>query len=220
MSALIRNKWLSLSLLAIILPISILTTLKFSGLLVQPQPETITLKSANWTIERPSYHTTIGQKFKNEHLTDEIVAEISIHVQQYWEKGLTPPFGGRDGFSFEIGVNTTICQGSGVSLAIKCHITNGNSTVYISNQFLYSHNVSIFEIKQIGSNDSEACLKALILKSPNFIKAQCHWAFNDDDLQNHTLSVSLEVLYFNGVLYRKIVLPLNLSVISNTTVEG
>lgn len=216
-----NKKWLSLSLIAIVLPISLLTALKFGGVLVEPQqPETMTQYAVDWTMERPSYYTTIGHKFNNSYLTDEIDGEIGLYVQEYFENALTLPFGGRDGVAFGIDINTTILKGSGVSLAIKCHATNGNSTLYICDwdRQLHYSNVSIVEMKQIGGYD-EAYIKASILSSPSFIQDQCYWTFNTDAPENHTLNVSLEVLYFNGVSYQKVVLPLNLSVISKTTEE-
>lgn len=163
-----NKKWLSLSLIAIVLPISLLTALKFGGVLVEPQqPETMTQYAVDWTMERPSYYTTIGHKFNNSYLTDEIDGEIGLYVQEYFENALTLPFGGRDGVAFGIDINTTILKGSGVSLAIKCHATNGNSTLYICDwdRQLHYSNVSIVEMKQIGGYD-EAYIKASILSSP------------------------------------------------------
>jgi hypothetical protein len=78
MSALIRNKWLSLSLLAIILPISILTTLKFSGLLVQPQPETIMVDAVDWEMERPLYTVNMAENVKIIYADDVVSASLRL----------------------------------------------------------------------------------------------------------------------------------------------
>jgi len=214
-----RNKWLSISLLAIILPISTLAALKFSGILREPAPlETITQNAVNWAMERPSYHATIDHTVENEYVTNEIRVGMHVYVWTYYENALAPPYNGRDGICLGVGVNITILKGFGVYLVVKGLPTEGNSTLYISMQFSDLCNVSIVKMKQI-SDLEEAYLKAYILSLSSFAQMQCYWTFNNDALENQTITISFEVLYFDGTVYQKIVSPFNLSVFSGSTMR-
>lgn len=204
-----KGKLVSLTLVAIILPISLLATFKLTGILQEPQePETITQNTVYWSMEKPSALVTVGQEFKNEYSTDEISTEIGVHVQEYWENGSTLPFGGRDGVSFETSANISVHKGFGASLTIEFDVAEGNSDIYVGKHlFLQPYNVSI---DRIGSNYDEAYLEARIFGSPSSIQVQSHWAFNNDAPEDQTLNATLEVLYFNGISYRKVILPMQL----------
>lgn len=215
-----KHKWISLTILAIIIPTGLLTAFKLTGMLSEPQePETITLDPVSWTMERPStVDTNIGEKVENAYADSEVAVGIGANIAWYVEDpGPTVgPFYGQDGVIFVIYTDFSVFHGSGVSIVVKCHPTDDNATVYVGTELLAQYNVSVTGIKCFGNSASEAYVGTDILGSPCHLKAQAYWVFNDQNNENHQLDLAFEITYFNGTTYRRLVLPINLQMLIST----
>jgi hypothetical protein len=215
-----RNKWLSLSLLAIILPIGTLITLKFSGIIREPAPlETITVDPISWNMTRPSdSNFNIGEKVWNTYANDEAAIRIDAHIAAYEENPALDiwPFYGRDGFILAVYSNLSVFQGAGVSMVVRFTPADENGTMYVNTDSTIQSNASLTEISGFDINGNEAYYKAKVLNSPSCLVKQLYWAFNDPNNEDHRLDVVLEATYFENGIYKRIVLPIILQILIAT----
>ena len=215
MEGLEKRKWIAITLVAVILPVSLLTAFKLIGVIPEPQsPETITttLEPISWEMERPIYTVEIGEKIKSTYTTNETTIEIGIQVHAYREDASSSPFFGNDGVSFSVFVNAT--QGHILSSMIKYYPLDLNTTMLIdiSDWALTLRNATVTEMNIIGSNSSLAYLALKAPNSPCSIESLTHWVFDDKDVETHQLHAEIEVTCFNGNIYERIVTPIYLKV--------
>jgi hypothetical protein len=211
-----KRKWLAFTLAAVILPISLLTTFKLTGIIPEPvAPETTTVDAVSWNITRPlnpmGGFCNIGKTVENTYVNNEVNVKLRVVASAY-EHNPDPvigPFFGRDGVILAIYADFSIPKGFGVSLVIKYLPTDNNATIYVSNAHwaVIQENVTVTDIKWFGTDDSEAYTDARILNSPSHLETQSYWVFDDKNSMDHTLIVTLEATYFNGATYRRIALP-------------
>lgn len=91
------RKWLSVSLLAIILPISILASLKFSGILVEPQQlETTHTPPVGWNMTRPSDYISVDKWVENSYDDGKASVGLGVDVEDYTENKVGYPAHGND----------------------------------------------------------------------------------------------------------------------------
>jgi hypothetical protein len=224
MGALPKNKWLAASALAIILPLSLLTTFKFTGLIGEPQtPKTINQQPVIWNMTRPSSNImNIGARVENVYVNEGIAIGIYVNVAWYVENpdSTIGPYFGRDGICFVVDVNLSAQYGSYVSLAIRFRPIDANAIAYVDNDFIVKRDALVTDIEGIGVDTREAYIKAKILNFSSYLSAQVHWVFDDLNDENHAFNVILETVYYDGMTYQRIVLPVTLqTLISTTTVE-
>lgn len=208
-----KRKWIAFTLIAVILPISLLTTLKLTGVIPESQtPETITMETINWEMERLTYTVEIGEKIKNNYTADKTAIEMGVQIHAYREEASSSPFFGNDGISFSVFVNIT--QGHILSSMIKYYPLDLNTTVLIdiSDWALVLCNATVTEMNIVGTNSSEAYVAIKVPNSPCRIESLAHWIFSDKKVETHQLHIEVEVTYFNGSIYKKIVTPIHLKV--------
>jgi len=218
MGALTKRKWLSLSLLAVVLPVSFLITFRLIGVLPEPQnPETVTLEVVSWQMKRPSlHHLTVDERVENAYANDGVNTGVGIHIYEYFEDALTPPFSGRDGISLGTEINVTVLSGFPVSMVAHYHPTDEKATVYISKTFQEQRNITVTRMKQIGTKTTDAYIIAQFSSQSSYLKTEVYWVFDDQNSENHQLNVKLEVIYYNGTNYLKTVLPILLEMLIET----
>lgn len=205
-----KNKWLTVSALAIILPISLLATFKLTGIISEPQtPETITQTPIIWNMERPSGEIDINQIIENSYFGDNTLVNMSLNVYSYLEDASFSPYHGRDGIVF--GVNLFVKQGSAScsSLVVRCIPMDVNSAIIISmnDWAIESSNAVLRKVKQSGTHNNGAYIRAEPSSSTCSLNpALIYWVFEDEDTEKHQLNVTTEVVYFNGTAHKRIVI--------------
>jgi hypothetical protein len=204
-----KQKWISLTILAIIIPTGLLTAFKLTGIIPEAsEPKIITLEPASWTMEQPSKYTVIGDCIEKSYVNDETAIFFRIFVSSYHENSIDSPFEGRDGIIFRASVNESSMKGFVSSLIVKFQ-PDSNSTVFVSRYtFLEVTNITITEMREVGTYFNEAYLKASPSESSSYLKTQIYWVFMGDNNIEHKLDLKLEVIYFNGNEYRKIIAPI------------
>jgi len=215
-----KRKWVAITLAAVILPMSLLTTFKLTGIIPESQtPEIITVDAVNWNMTRslhPGGIYDIGETVENIYATNEVAVMLRVDVCSYVDDPdpVVGPYFGRDGVCFTLSANFSIPKGFGVSLVVKYLPADDNATVYVqtSNWAVIKENISVTGIKWFGTSENEAYTKAEILNSPCCLDTQAYWVFDDQNTIDHTLNVALEATYFNGTTYQKIVLPVALHI--------
>lgn len=211
------RKWIALSLMAVVLPISLLATLRITGILPEPPiPETITKETISWEWDRPSDDVAL---FRNEELrslyrTDVSSIDIGILHCDYNEQCGASPFNGRDGVSFHVYANASVIQGVIHSLKVIFRPRDSNSFIVVSNSHYAwpaKYNTTITSMKLWSDSTSPAHVKAKATGSPCGVEILTFWVFKDQELENHQLNVTLKANYYNGTANLEVNLPIQLN---------
>jgi len=205
----------SLILLSIIVPVSLLVSFRLSGILHEPPiiSETKTLETISWNLERPSTMITIGDELKNFYSDKEISSQCLVLIDRYddsWEYG--------ENEAIKMTVNITVA-------ALKGHI----ETVYITFYEDYEKSkINFFEFHQLPKLENlkvtdykewrEDSLKAFIelvgIDKPRSASfwMPVHWVLCSPQDQHHQMNITIELVYFNSTVYKKLVYPFRLEV--------
>jgi len=206
-----QRKWFAVAFAALILPISLLTTLKLTGIILEPQqPETTTLEHVTWRMERPLGDMEFDEKINVNYLFDDMLSmdvNVFIHVfSEAWG------FLDVDNLIFSLSLNLTSTQKHVSSIKITYEPITFNSTLFIGRNDceIEKLNVTIKEMRNTGEYEDRAYVAFNVLNVPCYLKTQCYWAFWNDNTKNyeHMLQIILEVVYFNGTVYKKAVVPI------------
>ncbi len=202
------RKWIAFSLLAVVLPVSLMVTLRLTGILPEPQtPETITIDEVEWEMERASEYVRIEETVENTYTNSAIRVNTSVSIHSYFENGLADPYWNRDGIAFRVNINATTLEGSITSIVVRFFPSDVNATIY-TGAFLRSYNNTITYIKHIGTNTDIASVEARVSRTPCFLAVPAHWVFTDQNLENHQLKVNIKITYSNEETYQTIVIPI------------
>jgi hypothetical protein len=209
-----KRKWLALSLVAVVIPISLLLTFRLTGILSEPlEPETIALEAVSWQMDRPKlnpYDTLhINEIIKNGYSGNYTSMEIGVHVWDYVEDWSWIPFEYRDGITFTVNVTATAAEGRVESVSLRCYVLDADASVEISTvEALKEYNVKVTKMRCYGTHPSAAYVEAEALGSSCGLFTQVWWIFDDENSEDHTLKATSEILYHNGTTYHKIVVPI------------
>jgi hypothetical protein len=203
-----RGKLISLMLVAIIIPMSLLATFKLAGILPEPaEPETVTLETISWEMERPSSITSIYEMVKSNYSDSAISIATVGEILFYHESSM--PYFGCDGA--ELDINVSVTRGAATLVSVEYHPMDADQFAYISDGSLelVLLNAKIKEMKQMGANESGAYLRAEIVSHPCLVSSHVFWGFTDGN-EAHGIEIAFKILYFNGSAYRQVILPMQL----------
>lgn len=205
----------SLLILSIVVPVSLLVTLRLTGILQEPPTlETITAESVSWRLDRPSMTVElVDERIENALNNDEASVGIGVQITSYRENSGSWPFDGRDGVTFRVHVNATMEPGFAASFAVGFRPINPNAFVFVRSDALVSHNATVNRMKRIGTSTSEPYILATVVDSPCYLSTQVHWVFYDQNLEEHQLRVTFEFTYRNTSMYKTLVLPILLEMV-------
>ena len=225
------RRWIALSLLAVVLPVSLLATLRLTGILtgILPEPlETITVDTVSWQMDRPeldyadSLH--INETIQNGYSNNDTTIGIAVHLFDYVEDWNEIPYGRhKDGIAFRVDVAAAVAEGFESFFVVRFRAVDAYSTIYIerqfgnvSGQYLATYNATIIALRAVSKewmdghwhNVGEAYVKAESTSSQCGLRGQIHWVFNDQNTEDHQLEASLEFTYFNQTASQKTVMPI------------
>lgn len=202
---------MAITLAAVILPMSLLTTFKLVGIIPEPQtPEIITLEPINWEMERPLYSMNVGEEIKNTYTDDGVTIEMGVFAAHYSKDD---HFYDADLLEFSVFINAT--QGAILSSMIRYYPLDENAVLLIIEDYRHTlilRNATATEMNKVGTNSSEAYVAIKAFNKPCYISSAALWMFYDKNSDAHQLLGELEILCFNGSVYKKIVTPIHLEV--------
>lgn len=196
-----------LTLLSIVVPVGLLTTLRLTGILQGPITisETITLEAVKREIERP--YATIDIEEKDQSLYDGDIAinqriDVASYDQHNWD------YGGSSAVVLPVNVTASITLGyiENVRLTFYDSYLNARINFFEEHQLLKLQNLSIVNLKDWAS---EAFIILNGVNRPGRVSlwAPVHWVFRSQNNQTHKLDVLSEVVYFNGTVHKNVVQP-------------
>jgi len=222
------RRWIAFSLLAVVLPVSLLATLRLTGILPEPQLRTITVDPVSWQMDRPSGHVYINERVENGYTSDEVSAGIGVFISSYEENARHIPYvygySGRDGVTFKPYINLTFTQGLVESILIEFRLLEAEASIFVHSEReesiyvisppLKEYNTSVTNIKWYAENLDTAFIEAQALQSPCGLETQVYWIFDDENDKGHQLEVMLEIDYFKGTMHQEITVSIVLEVLT------
>jgi hypothetical protein len=220
MAAPTKNKWLTLSLLAIILPVTLLVTFKLTGVIPEPQtPETTTLEPVCWNMSRPSDDDILINEWTNNSYVDCGVAVVlGVHILKYYEHDPGPPAEGNDYLSLRVVVTAEVDDGFVHSIVMTFSASDSYAFLGVLEDpsFMELRNAKLGDIHDFGAGEIKAHLKASCINQPEncSLSILSSWIFVEKEV-DHLITVSLEVTYYNGSAYERVEIPINLRVLKD-----
>jgi len=222
-----RRKWIiSVAIMAIIVPVS-LVMLSMNGFFSQsPTPEGITAEAVTWEIERPSEMLDIHQVAENIYTNEEASFNLTVYVDDYDEN--CQDYGGADfinmnvsvaaevGNGFVKNVNITFYNDTQPSQVRWANWYRLNGRLYYTGQF---ENLSVADYSQYRESEqymkASTNLEGINKPSAVYFNAPIHWILRTENDKSHQITVASEITYNNGTAYKRVVLPIMLRVIAD-----
>ncbi len=215
----IKQKWFSIALLAVAVPMGLLATFRLTGIIPEPPTitETVTAETITWNMTRPEEATGFaGRIIENNFNVNGTNVRLSIHITSYLEN--SEQFG--DCLWFSVNATANVQQGFIHSVYIKFLQTDQNAFLLISEQkeWLTLENLKITSLSTEATYSREAHLYATGVNNPKTctLTNPAYWYFLDVNENNldHWTTITLETTYFNGTAYRKVTIPVQIGVLA------
>jgi hypothetical protein len=213
-----KRRFGSMMLLSILAPISLLAAFRIVGVIPEPQtPHEVFVEAVSWTKERPSGHVYLTDGIQNAYTDAHIRMTIEIQLFSYEENAGFSPFEGRDGIAFRANASLVVTQGRTTSMVLKFSPKDSNSIIFLRTDDYWKlfppHNLRVTDMRQVGTNASEAFVQAQPTGSFSTVTLGSSWVFLEDSVEGHHVRVDLEAVHFDGTTYRRIEVPLDLGVL-------
>ena len=211
-----NRKWLSIALIGIIVPVSLLTAFKITGIIPEPpQPETIAVDAVGSNVTRPSQLTTFARWVENNYSDGVTFVVLKVAINTYHVgDGTYAPY---NWLNPKIVATANTTQGFIHSMVVRFVRADIQSRINIITDpwLLMAYNLSIEKIKDRPITDAGYITTAALGK-PNDcnLTSSIDWVFIDAGNQSHTLTITLETTVYNGTAYQKIVLPIQIGVLT------
>jgi hypothetical protein len=208
-------------LLAIILPTSLLITLKLTGIIPEPlELETTTLKAVSWSMDRPACTITSILKSMNEGIenvyADSIVStNLSLVTLAYDDSSALS--GDRNMLWLGVCGNACVAEGYIESCNLYFY-EEGNSSLSLimkNSAFFTSVNLRDAGTSSLRQDYLKAYAKFAGINFPMYVHYSNKgilWIFLDEGNVDHLLEVRLEVTYRTRTIYRRVILPVEIGV--------
>ncbi len=205
----------ALFILSIIVPVSLLVTLRLTGILQEPITisETITLETIEWEFQRPSQTVTLDDELKSSYSSDEISVAMRVLMGKYSDDD--PAFN-YDYVTIGVTANLTVTNLNsfveGVYVVIR---KDSQSTVNWMDTELHFENLSLAERVGGYSWNTHAYIKLTGVNhsSSVYLSAAFFWSLLTSNNQTHQMELAFELTYFNGTAYKKVIQPFQLKII-------
>ena len=197
---------------------SLLVAFRLTGVLREPTQETITVETVNWNMTRPTdpIHV-VDERVKNLYTDGIVLVGLEARINLYLEN--SEFWAGFDVIEWSISVNASLAEGSVESLIVSFTGVDEYASLDISED---PDHFKLVDVKVVDIEDWEwtlgkdSYLKAVSANQPKHIYLQFRtaWMFVDQNDKNHNISIILELTYFTGTINRRVVMPIELGVLS------
>lgn len=210
----------ALTLLSIIIPVSLLVSFRFAGILPEPPTgiaETLTLETVEWEFERPADDLGIREKAASFYRSDKSSVNVSINFGHYQEK--MSHYGGDDVLDIIVSLVAHIESGFVNDIQIAFREYYERSQVRLPSPELYPvdyksmKNLTIenwgycFDRWWLLPNNTKAFIKANGVNTPSnvYFSVPFHWILRSQNNQSHQAEITSETSYYNGTVYKRVV---------------
>lgn len=210
----------ALFVLSIVAPVSILVSLRLSGVLREPViiSETIILEAVKWEFQRLNQSVDILDKLNTTYTSDGLSANMYVLVVSYHNNSIFSD--DNDFLRIIMMINSTSTNPNSFieSLHVIFHRDVQPSLVDWLGTSLNFDNLSLTGAASgwtSGEDYGEAYVMLTGLNYTNSIhfQATVEWSLLTLNNQTHQLEVACELIYYNGTAYKKIVQPFQLKIV-------
>ncbi|MEM2118495.1 MAG: PPC domain-containing protein [Candidatus Bathyarchaeia archaeon] len=215
-----KRKLVSLSLIAVIVPISLMVSLKLAGVIREPVNPIVTYAEPVYLrVERPvdMFDKSFYGKCENVYTTEEQTINISVNFYRYEYEAEWAPYHYRSGMDFGVFLSGNIKQGFGVSTVIKYCRANDETRIAVISPGKGRDwdkidggftNATLVKWLNDGVDTYEEVIVARPTEQSYSIFMEAYWIFtNLKQLAPYSLELTVENTYFNGTTYRKVIVP-------------
>lgn len=220
MERLRKRKCVSLTLLSIVVPMSLLATFRLTGILQGPMTisETTTLDAVQWEFERPNPYpqgVPIDKKLDATYAADGLSTTLCLWIYDYVDS-----VAGHDFIIMAMRVNSTATDFDVFIESVQ--VVSGKdsqpSTVDWVDTYFDFKNLSLVDLSH-GRTNGEDYKKAFVrltgVNHPSkvYFSMRAVWFLLTPNIQTHQMELSYEVTYYNGTAYKKIIQPFQLKIV-------
>jgi len=210
----------ALFIMSIVVPVSLLTTLRLTGILQGPITisETITLRTIEWIFERPNEYVVIGDALHGSYHTSGLSAALDIKLVDYANNSQF--LDDNDFLRMIMVINSTSTNTNDFieSVYVVFHKDSQPSLVdWLETTFKFE-NLTLASVSsgRTGVEDYKAAYVRLTgANHPNkiYISALVEWSFLTLKTKTHEMEVAFELTYYNGTVYKKLIQPFQLEIL-------
>lgn len=210
----------ALFILSIVVPVSLLTTLRLTGILQKTTAvtETNTLELVKWEFQRPTQTVDILKKVDATFTNDELSANMYTLILSYSNNS---QFGDdNDYLRMAMVINTTATNRkvSVENIYVVFHEDSQPSLVdWLETSFKFE-NLTLASVSSGWTREEDykaAYVRLTGANHPNkiCISALVEWSFLTLKTKTHEMEVAFELTYYNGTVYKKIIQPFQLEIL-------
>ncbi|MCL6578360.1 MAG: hypothetical protein K6T73_03125 [Candidatus Bathyarchaeota archaeon] len=204
--------WKTALLLSIIVPVSLLTSFKLTGLIAEPQTiaETTTLEPIEWSFARPSAYSVFDKFLQAYYTCENAFGNFDLIVFDYVQN-----------FSDELPAEVRMMTKINLTVNPEAFIESVSITFY-DNQTLSKilfieldfefKNLSCTNLNYRYGSGMKAYLRAVGVNHPTnvFFSDIVIWKLFSPHDYAHLMKVTFEITYYNGTVFKKLVQPFQL----------
>ena len=208
----------ALFVLSIVVPVSLLTTLRFVGVIREPSvTEVMTLDTVKWSHVRPSDSLHFYDQVGAPYFDNGISADVHVLVIYYSESHSRSD---DDYLRMLIVVNSTVTNLNGFieSVYVVFHKDLQPSFVDWIQTSLEFSNLSLVGLasgrtSEQGSKEAYVRLADDNRSTGAFFKGIAEWSLLTPNTQTHQIEATCEITYYDGAAHRKIARPFQLEIL-------
>jgi hypothetical protein len=208
-----NRKTVSITLAAVIVPVSLLVAFGLNGMLTEPQAvEKVAADTVYWNMTRPAGHVTIDEWVRSLYTDGVASIGLDVHVSSYTEN---EPTSG-DHLKLWGFVTANVSGGFIGSVSIKFSQIDADAFLDIIADvndpfWVELHNLTIRSV----NDGASAYIDTVAINQPRqcSLKMAAFWEFSDENDVSHWITATLEVTYFNGTAHRKATISMCLGVL-------
>jgi hypothetical protein len=207
-----------------VVPVGLLATFKLSGIFEGPATvaDTITLDEVKWEFERPSCPLDFRDYVESSYVND-IFIDQDIFVYYYFPDA--GDYGGSPILQMNLSLTANLAEGHVENVNITFHDDYLNSFVSIPDLEFGGkhHTLAVWDNLTVTSykiNVDGSVEKAFVhfdgVNQPRrvFLRVFPLWVLKSPNNQTQQLNIFVEVTYFNGTVYKKVIQPFQLRLIA------
>jgi len=205
--------------LSIVVPVSLLTTLRFVGVIREPAgaTEVTTLDTVKWSYARPNDSLDIYDQFGPRYVGNGISADMHVLMRLYSESHSPMD---NDYLRMSVVVNSTVTNAGGFieSIYVVVHQDLQPSLVDWLEKHIEFSNLTLVGFRsgwtsEQGSKEAYVSLTGDSRPTTVFFKGVAEWSLLTTHTQTHQIEITCEITYYDGVAHRKIIRPFQLEIL-------
>lgn len=211
-SASILRSWKTAFLLAIIVPLSLMTGFKMAGMIQSPSSvaETVTLNSVIEEYARPSKTHLINSELQASYDSDGLSANMRVLLVEYSDK-----------VAMCLSANSSALQRGFIDNIRITFQDDEPSIVYWSSKDITHENLSLISSSDAYTSKQGSQAGRFLFAGSrkgdgfNFSARYMYWDLRTPHNVTHQLNVTYEITYYNGTVFKKVIQPFELKLNAN-----